>query len=1246
MDYQYTEFLLEVLKLVILAGIGIIVWHAIGRLSKYKVLQKAMRITMILWGLLFVSTMADLLDYPGFGDENFSGLTQILAEDGLFVASILGLAFAIYHFMPTLMSFENTAEILRRHEGELIARERNEIRLHEELHALHEIKDASYEQIMPTVLERVAYTLGVSRVSIWFLSEERDTLVCEDLYDAHAREHRSGERLLRADYPKYFDAIEEYRILRAIDATKDVRTDALNSTYFAENGIKSLCDITLDVPGIISGIICVESTEGIRNWSHEEVSFIRAAGDFMLLEYARERILESNKALERTKAEFQAIADYTYSWEMWIDSTGKVLWVNSAVQRITGYSPAECLEMPGFPVCLADGDDEKERFSEYMLSATRGIIADAMQTTIRNRDGKRLHIELSWQPLKKTDVLAGGARISIRDVSERIQAEASLREEENKRREAFSRLQTFLETTPAAIIQSNMDGYIVDWNASAERIFGWSKDEVIGSHIAFMIPEEDVIGKIEAWRNSETDDADYMTQLNSNLCKNGDVIICEWHNTMIRDERGTPVTVYATGLDKTEQVKSRSKLEAERQKFEDYSHTASDFFWEINADGLIVYASERLFEFIDMTPEELFRTRLQDHPIFYQNGNKGEILTAIDARQPFREADLNGYKTISGDPLNLSLSAAPVYAEDGTYLGYRGTGRNTHGEMLQKTVERLIYMNVQGKVGEDYFGALVKNLVDVLQIDWAFIAEIDHADEQKARVISGFGPEGEIVPFTYSLAQSASAITFDEGYCLYADNVAELFPNDAMLKRLDARGLAGIRLNDMHGQMIGLLLLLSSSKIQNPDVIRHALNVFYPRAAAELYRKWSDREREILQSQFLHSQRMETMGKLAGGIAHDFNNILTPILGYAEILVDDLESSTTSHNDAAAILRGAKRARELVEQILNFSRRADAVHASVFDAVQVIRNTIDFISVTLPAHIKIHLTVSDEEISIMGSASKLDQMVINLITNAWHAIGEDDGQIDISVKSMDLTPMMLAARPQLQAGNIVEISIRDNGCGIGSDTLSRIFEPFFTTKGSGKGTGFGLSTVKGIVESMGGVIEASSRLGEGTTFNVLIPKAEAMDTQSPAAGTLSVSAFAMASRLKSGNLSLLYVDDEQENAKMASRMLEKLGYRVTIYDLPEDALSAFTENPSYFDMMITDDSMPGMTGAMLSAEVLKLSPHLPVIVVSGGSGTLAQERYAPLGIKNFVSKPFDASEIDMAIKAAVDTTISNIMARM
>ncbi|MBO6520201.1 MAG: PAS domain S-box protein [Rhodospirillales bacterium] len=1236
------EFGLELLKVLALVGLGVLLAVILKRIRDYTFLYRFLLTMGGLWFLVFVASVVDVLDDATIEEFQYTGILQVVLEDLLIIVSIFGVGYALYRYSPTLMALENTANIMRRHEADLISRERNEIRLNQELEALYQLQRTSTIGDLNEILKRVAFALDVSRVGFWLFNDSRDAIVCEELIDARQGDPVKGLELRQQDFPRYFGAIQSSRVLRAIDAEKDPRTSEFVGNYFEEHGIKSLCDVSLEVPGVLMGVICVEAVDDIRNWSFEEVSFIRSVGDLLIQEYAKARILESNAALTKTKAEFQAIADYTYGWEMWLDRGGRVLWVNAAARRITGYSVAECLGIENFPLNLAADDDERRRFREYIVAAGHGGVADSMPFTIVDRDGRRKNLEISWQSVKENEANVGGIRMSIRDVTARLHAEQSLRVEENKRREAFRQLQAFLQSTPTPFIQVDLDGKVVEWNPSAERVFGWQRDEALGRETHFLFPEH-LHDRVAEWRQGEVKQ-DYVTRTIENVRKDGSVIICEWHNTIVRDDDGAPAVYFAIALDVTERVLSRRRLEAERQRLLDFSGSASDFFWEIDSEGAMTYASERLYEFIDSTPEEMMGRKFEGISHFYEGGGKGEVLQAIDTREPFRDLIVRGTRRITGGRYNFSLSATPIFDEDGQYLGYRGTGREVTGEIMQKTLERLISLNVGGTVGKDYFSAVAKNLVGSLDIDWAFIAELDRIRDGQVQVIAGCGPDGEVVPFRYQIEGTPCSTISRDALAIYKDGVAELFPDDADLKRLSARGYAGIRLDDANGSMIGVLILISSMPLREEDTIRSALHVFAPRAAAELNRRRSEEEREVLQMQFLHSQRMETMGALAGGIAHDFNNILTPIMGYSDMLVEDLADDNSARGAAEAILRGARRAKGLVEQILDFSRRGDATHAGTFDLVPIIESAISFISATLPPNIRIATTVDGGTHRVQGDPTKFDQVLMNLITNSWHAIGEQDGEIEIRIETASISEEVAAIKPPLRPGSVAKVSVIDNGCGINSETLDRIFEPYFTTKGSGKGTGFGLSTVKGIIESMGGVVEASSRFGEGATFSMLIPLSDVI--QEEATDVPIQSPFALASRLKSAHLSVLYIDDEKENAVMASKLLERLGHSVTVFDMPEDALAAVRDDPSGFDMMITDDSMPGMSGSVLSAEVLKVSPYIPIIVVSGGSGQFAAERYGPLGVSVFVSKPFGREEIETAIRTAADVTVSNLMERL
>ncbi len=1242
MSLDELEFGLELIKIVALVGVGILLSFILRRTREYKFLYQFLLTMGVLWFLVLAASIVDVLDSAMMEELRYTGVLQVLVEDCLIIICIAGIGFALHRYSPALMALENTADIMRRHEADLISRERNEMRLNQELENLYQLQRTSTIDNLGDVLRRAASALDVTRVGFWLFNDRRDAIVCEVQIDARYDDEENGLELRKQDFPKYFDAIETSRVVRAIDAEKDPRTSEFVGSYFKEYGIQSLCDVSLEVPGVITGVICVEAVGDVRTWSFEEVSFIRSVGDLLIQEHAKTKILESNAALAKTKAEFQTIADYTYGWEMWLDRSGKVLWVNPAASRITGYSVAECLKIENFPLNLAADDDERRRFREYIAGAGHGSVADSMPFAIIDRNGERKTLEVSWQSVKASGAEVGGIRMSIRDVTARLRAEESLRLEENKRREAYQQFQAFLKNTPTAFVQIDLDGNIAEWNPSAERIFGWSREQVLGKSSKLLYSDE-MQHRSGEWRR-EGVTQDYVTRTIENVRMDGSTIICEWHNTIVRDAAGAPATYFAIALDVTERVLSRQRLEFERQRLLDFSGSAFDFFWEIDDSGRITYASERLFEFIYASPEQMIGKKLEEMADFYEGEEKGAVLKAIDAREPFRDLLLSGTNRETGRRNNFSISAAPIFDDDGRYLGYRGTGREISGEMMQKTVERLISLNVGGTVGRDYFSAVVRNLVGSLDIDWAFIGELDRTRDGQVQVIAGCGPDGEVVPFRYQIAGSPCSAISRDTLTIYKDGVADMFPEDSDLRKLSARGYAGIRLDDAKGSMIGVLILISTKPLHDEDTVRSALHVFAPRAAAELNRRRSEEEREVLQMQFLHSQRMETMGALAGGIAHDFNNILTPIMGYSDMLVEDLEPDSGAHAGAGAILRGAIRAKALVEQILDFSRRGDTLHAGTFDLVPIVESAVGFISATLPANIRISTVVEEGSHRVQGDPTKFDQVLMNLITNSWHAIGENVGEIVIRIETANVSEEVAAIKPPLKPGAAAMVSVTDDGGGINSETLDRIFEPYFTTKGSGKGTGFGLSTVKGIVESMGGVIEASSRYGEGATFSMLIPISDAIEER--VAETALHSPFALASRLKSPHLSVLYIDDEKENATMASKLLERLGHSVTVFDSPEDALAAVRENPDAFDMMITDDSMPGMSGSALSAEVLKESPYLPIIVVSGGSGQFASERYGPLGVSVFVSKPFGREEIETAIRSAADATVSNLMERL
>ncbi|MDY0223009.1 MAG: PAS domain S-box protein [Desulfobacterium sp.] len=372
------------------------------------------------------------------------------------------------------------------------------------------------------------------------------------------------------------------------------------------------------------------------------------------------------------------------------------------------------------------------------------------------------------------------------------------------------------------------------------------------------------------------------------------------------------------------------------------------------------------------------------------------------------------------------------------------------------------------------------------------------------------------------------------------------------------------------------------------------------------------------------AQKMESIGSLAGGIAHDFNNILFPILGLSELLMDDFTPGSMEHENIQGIYTAGKRGSELVQQILAFSRKTEIKMIPV-RIQQILKEVLKLIRSTIPANIEIERNIQQDCGLVMADPTQIHQVAMNLITNAYHAVEEVGGKIWVQLQEIHFADGdKLDA--SLKKGRYVMLSVSDNGCAIDPKIISKIFEPYFTTKPQGKGTGLGLSVVYGIVKEYKGDIRVKSVVDEGTTFKVYLPIMEkyAMSKSSEPPKIL-----------ETGTERILIVDDEIFIAKLEKQMLERLGYTVTFQTSSIDALNLFIANPNGFDLLLTDMSMPGMTGIDMAKEIVKLRPDLPVILCTGFSEQIGEELMKQAGIKKLLNKP--VLKYDMA------KTIRNVL---
>ena len=384
-------------------------------------------------------------------------------------------------------------------------------------------------------------------------------------------------------------------------------------------------------------------------------------------------------------------------------------------------------------------------------------------------------------------------------------------------------------------------------------------------------------------------------------------------------------------------------------------------------------------------------------------------------------------------------------------------------------------------------------------------------------------------------------------------------------------------------------------------------------------------EREQAEMRVQQAQKMESIGNLAGGIAHDFNNILFPIIGIAELLLEDIPRDSQEYENAQEILRAGKRGSDLVNQILAFSRQS-AHQLIPIRAQQILREVLKLMRATIPSYIEIHEDIQRDCGLIMANPTQIHQVAMNIITNAFHAMESEGGKITVKLKEVTLEAGELPGS-FLESGRYAVLSISDTGHGMPADLLTKIFEPYFTTKEQGKGTGLGLAVAYGIVKEHKGEIKVYSELGKGTTFNIYLP------VMSRPSGMESHDA---AEVQHSGHERILVVDDEAAIAKLEKQMLERLGYKVTSRVNSLEAVEVFKARRDDFDVVVTDMTMPHMTGDQLAKELRMIRPDIPVIICTGFSERINAGKAEKIGIQGFLMKPILKAELSRIVRKVLD----------
>lgn len=602
-----------------------------------------------------------------------------------------------------------------------------------------------------------------------------------------------------------------------------------------------------------------------------------------------------------------------------------------------------------------------------------------------------------------------------------------------------------------------------------------------------------------------------------------------------------------------------------------------------------------------------------------------EDRAAFDGQSGVAEFRITGLK---GTKRWLETHVSPLRGNDGEVTAALSitreiTERKRSDDLLLKLLE-----GTAGSIGSDFFRGLVKAMAETLEVAFAFVGEIkkdkesDLMDLASVKTICCWtdGAFGE--DFEYRLAETPCRSVFSGEMCHYEQGVESLFPKDLMLGEMGVDSYLGLPLKSESGSVVGILVAMDRKPMPHSDRTKAVFQIFASRASSELNRILTRRHEEELERQLLQVQRMESIGTLAGGIAHDFNNIVCAVMANADLAMLDLDSTHPASESVEGIVKSTKRASSLISQIMMFSRHKTPVRLPV-SLASTVTEAGDMMRSLIPANVELQCEIDPNQSNVLADADQIHQIIVNLCTNAWHAIGTKNGKIRISLREVDVKDSDINRRVQLRNGSYLLLEVSDDGKGMDKEIQRRIYDPFFTTKDAGQGIGLGLSVVHGIVDLHDGMISLSSKIGQGSTFSIHLPVVEDLE---------SLGDEVLSKAIDGAGRRVLCIDDEASIVDVTERLLERLGFVVTGVTDPEMGAAIFEKAPSDFDVVMVDYFMPKLTGLELIRKIRAIRKDLPIILSSGNIDENIRKAADSDGVQAFLDKPYSYEALSLVMQ--------------
>jgi PAS domain S-box-containing protein len=805
----------------------------------------------------------------------------------------------------------------------------------------------------------------------------------------------------------------------------------------------------------------------------------------------------------------------------------------------------------------------------------------------------------------------------------------------------------------------DLKGQIIAANNRAALLTGYQTEEIINRQALVFFPLEERLAALYTWR--EIRETRSVSHRHFTLQrKDGALLPVEVSAALILDAQGRPQSVKAIVKDITPRLQAEQALRDSQEKYQllvkqipavvykAYADCTIDFF-DHQVEALTGYPKEdfdaRRILWKDLILQEdlpeakrkfihalkTSRAYVREYRIRRKDGevrwihNRGNIFCDAAGKIDYvsgvlfditvrKEAEEKLYRVSRALRALGECNQALVHAqEESAFL------QDVCRIIVEVTGYRLAWVGVpQHDPG--------KTILPVAQVGFQGESANWIKSSWEAKNIRGRGPGGKAL--RTGKTQVVLDILQDPALAPWHEEARQRHYNSDIVLPLTIEGetsaileIVSEEVNPFDAEEIQLLEELAKNVSQGMVILRERAQ-----------RRQAMAEKAKLEMQLRQAQKMEAIGTLAGGIAHDFNNILSAINGYAELILMNLDQKQDLHfigNHILGVLQAGKRAKALVQQILTFSRRQEQGQQAVQVSL-IILEVVNLLRASLPATIEIHASIDPRCGAVLADPTQIHQIMMNLGTNSYHAMRENGGILEISLDPVEVDPVLANTHPHLHPGSYLRLSVQDTGHGMEPEVLERIFEPYFTTKGQAEGTGLGLAVVHGLVSGLGGAILVDSQVGEGTTFQVYFPSLEGgVQGEIPEA---TLGAPIPSSRRGEH---ILFIDDEPVLAHIGEKILRHLGYRVTVKTSSLEALELFAAQPDNFDLVISDQTMPQLTGSQLAQEIFRLRPEMPFILCTGSCQTVMALKANNNAIREYLLKPFNVGDLAKTIQRAL-----------